>query len=351
MNKQIKNWLRHNLFISTRHTILTLIATYCLYLILPTILKWLIFDANFAGNGPEACTSGGACWVFIRMRFNQFMYGFYPRDLQWRINLSYIIGIVGVISFVLANKTYKKWCALFLFVLFPCIAFILYHGNIFGLEEVDTYSWGGLHLTLVIAITSITCSLPIGILLALCRRSHLLTARIISIAFIELWRGVPLISVLFMASVLIPMFFSPGVHLDKVLRALIGITLFFSAYMAEVVRGGLQAIPKGQFEAANSLGFNYFHTMGFIILPQALKMVIPGIVNIFIGLFKDTTLILIIGLFDFLGMIQASSADPKWLPYGLEGYIFAAFVYWVFCFIISRYSIYLEHKLNVGHRV
>lgn len=350
MNKKLISWLRHNLFISTTHTILTLILAICICFVIPSTLNWLIFKANFVGNSPEACTSGGACWIFVRMRFNQFMYGFYPRDLQWRINLSYIIGILSIFTFVFVGKKYKKWCGLFLFVLFPCIAFILYSGNMFGLEEVDTYNWGGLHLTLVIAVTSIACSLPIGILLALCRNSHLFTARIISIIFIELWRGVPLISVLFMASVLIPMFFSQDMHIDKVLRALIGITLFFSAYMAEVIRDSLKATPKGQFEAANSLGFSYFHTMSFIILPQALKIAIPEIVNIFITLFKKTTLVSLIGLFDFLGMVQASNADPKWAAYGLEGYVFAAFVYWLFCFTMSRCSIHLEHKLNVGRK-
>lgn len=344
-------WLHNNLFLTWPNALFTIVSLVLIFYAVPPILNWTIFNANFVGSGPEACTSGGACWVFVRMRFDQFMYGFYPRDLIWRINLSYVIFIVAALLGVLGPKLYRKWAGIFLLFIFPIIAFYLYKGGIFGLEPVDTYSWGGLHLTLVIAVISIICSLPIGILLALGRRSPMPIIRAMSIMFIELWRGVPLISVLFMASVLIPIFFSGDVHFDKVLRALIGITLFYSAYMAEVVRGGLDALPKAQSEAAQALGFRYIPSLYLIILPQAIKIVIPGIVNNFIGLFKDTTLILIVGLFDFLGMVQAANEDPRWIAYGLEGYVFAAFVYWLFCFLMSRYSVYLEHKLNVGHKL
>lgn len=349
MNRRLL-WLRHNLFQTWHDTLFTLLALSLISVILPTLLDWFILKATFRGTGPEACTSSGACWVFVRMRFNQFMYGFYPRDLQWRIDLSYLIAIVNIIACFTTPKRYSKWLLIFLFLVFPWVAFILYYGGIFGLEAVDTYSWGGLHVTLVVAITSIICSLPIGILLALSRRSKLPVARFLSMLFVELWHGVPLISVLFMASVLIPMFFSPDLHLDKLLRALIGITLFYSAYMAEVIRTGLEGLPRGQYEAAHALGFRYGPTNFLIILPQALKNVIPDILNIFVAVFKNTTLISIIGLYDFLGMIQSANDDPKWLAYGLEGYAFAAFGYWIFCFLMSRYSIYLERHLNHGRR-
>ncbi len=221
----------------------------------------------------------------------------------------------------------------------------------FGLPHVETEVWGGLLMTLVIAVSGIAVSLPLGIVLALGRRSEMPIVRAVSVVFIEFWRGVPLITVLFMSSVMLPLFLPEGVTFDKLLRALIGVALFSSAYMAEVVRGGLQAIPKGQYEGAMAVGLNFWQSMRMIILPQALKLVIPGIVNTFIGLFKDTTLVLIIGLLDFLGMIQSSYTDSSWATpvQSLSGYMFAAFVYWVFCFAMSRYSIYTERRLHTGH--
>lgn len=348
---KIIRWARNNLFIDWLNTIMTLAIILCLMIIGYHALNWLVLSANFFGTSPNECTKDGACWVFVRMRLNQFLYGFYPRDLQWRINLSYVIGVIGIIMFFVSAKQYKKWYVAFLTLIFPVLAYILYHGNFFGLEEVDTYSWGGLHLTLVVAYTSIILSLPLGIILALARRSKLPVLRVASMIFIELWLGVPLISVLFMASVLIPMFFSPDLYMDKVLRALIGITLFYSAYIAELIRHGMDALPVGQYEAAKSLGFNYFNTMRLIILPQTLKTVTPNIVNTFISMFKNTTLILIIGLFDFLGMIQAATDNPKWQAYEIEGYVFAALVFWIFCFLMSRYSKHLEHKQHVRLQV
>jgi general L-amino acid transport system permease protein len=222
----------------------------------------------------------------------------------------------------------------------------------FGLAPVRTEQWGGLLVTLVVAVTGIVASLPIGILLALGRRSNMPIVRLCSIIFIEMWRGVPLITVLFMASVMLPLFLPEGMTFDKLLRVLIGVTLFASAYMAEVVRGGLQAIPRGQYEAASALGLSYWQSMVLIILPQALKIVIPGIVNTFIGLFKDTTLVSIVGIFDLLGIIHSSFADPRWASpqTAPTGYFFAALVFWIFCFGMSRYSIFMENRLHTGHR-
>ncbi len=221
-----------------------------------------------------------------------------------------------------------------------------------GLEHVETENWGGLLVTMVIAVTGIAASLPLGIALALGRRSDLPIVKFLSITFIEFWRGVPLITVLFMSSVMLPLFLPEGVTFDKLLRALIGVALFSAAYMAEVVRGGLQAIPRGQYEGAQALGLNYWQMMRMIILPQALKLVIPGIVNTFIGLFKDTTLVLIIGLFDFLGQIQFSFTDPTWATpvQSLTAYMFAAVVFFFFCFSMSRYSMYMENRLDTGHK-
>ena len=222
----------------------------------------------------------------------------------------------------------------------------------FGLRHVRTELWGGLLVTLVIAVTGIAASLPLGILLALARRSNMPLIKLLAVAFIEFWRGVPLITVLFMSSVMLPLFASEGVSVDKLVRALIGVALFASAYMAEVIRGGLQAIPKGQYEGASAMGLTYWQSMRLIILPQALTLVIPGIVNTFIGLFKDTTLVLIIGLFDFLGQIQASFSDPTWATpvQSKTAYLFAAICYFVFCFGMSRYSIYMEQRLATGHK-
>ena len=222
----------------------------------------------------------------------------------------------------------------------------------FGLEYIETPQWGGFLMTLVIAVTGIAASLPLGIALALGRRSNMPAVKLFSVVFIEFWRGVPLITVLFMSSVLLPIFLPDGVSFDKLLRALIGVALFSAAYMAEVVRGGLQAIPKGQYEGAMALGLSYGQMMRMIVLPQALKIVIPGIVNTFIGLFKDTTLVSIIGLLDFLGTINSSHSDSAWATpvQAITSYIFCAAVFWVFCYSMARYSNYMERRLDTGHR-
>ncbi len=221
-----------------------------------------------------------------------------------------------------------------------------------GLEPVRTNFWGGMMLTLVVAITGIAASFPLGILLALGRRSKMPAVKLLSVIFIEFWRGVPLITVLFMAQFMLPLFLPSGVTVDQLLRALVGIALFSAAYMAEVIRGGLQAIPKGQYEGADSLGLGYWQKMRMIVLPQALKLVIPGIVNTFIGLFKDTSLVSIIGLADFLGTVRRGFSDPAWITEqtAASGLVFAAFVYWAFCFSMSRYSIFMERRLDTGHK-
>jgi general L-amino acid transport system permease protein len=344
-------WMRDNLFNSPLNAVLTFLALWLLWQTLPPILNWAIFDATWQGNSREACAAvSGACWTFVKVRFGQFMFGFYPPDERWRVILAFALLVVAATPLFIRGFQHKVALGAGVLVIYPVIAFYLFHGGAFGLRVVQTPLWGGLFLTLVIAGVGIVSSLPIGVLLALGRRSDMPIVRMLCVGFIELVRAVPLITVLFMASVMLPLFLPAGVNFDKLLRALIGVALFSSAYMAEVVRGGLQAIPKGQYEAAQALGLSYAKMMGLIILPQALRIVIPGIVNTFIGLFKDTTLVLIIGLFDLLGIVKAALTDAGWLGLALEGYVFAGFVFWMFCFGMSRYSMRLERRLSAGRR-
>ncbi len=342
-------WARKNLFSSPFNSVLTLCALYIVVHFFPPVIKWAILDANWAGSTRDACTDGGACWVFIKVRLNQFMFGFYPADQYWRVIMAF--GLLGIlIAWLLIEKAPKKsWVAAFTILIYPIIAFVLFYGGL-GLPVVETNQWGGLMLTLILATIGMFFALPFGIILALGRRSAMPIPRALSVVFIELWRGVPLITVLFMSSVMLPLFMPENLRIDKLVRALIGISLFQSAYMAEVIRGGLQALPSGQSEAADALGLSYWQAMFLIILPQALKTVIPGIVNTFIELFKDTTLVLIIGLMDLLSIVQSAFADPKWLGFSVEGYVFAGLVYWIFCFSMSQYSQHLEKKLHTGHK-
>ena len=343
-------WLRSNLFSNWFNTLLTLLAIYLVWLIVPPLLQWAVFQADWTGTTRADCTSEGACWVFIKQRFDQFMYGFYPEELRWRVDLTVWLVVIGAAPLFVPMMPRKALYGLVFLVAYPLLAFWLLHGGFLGLSEVETSQWGGLMLTLVIAAVGIAGALPLGILLALGRRSKMPAIRVICVTFIEFWRGVPLITVLFMSSVMLPLFLPEGLSFDKLLRALIGVILFQSAYIAEVVRGGLQAIPKGQYEAAAAMGLGYWRTMGLVILPQALKLVIPGIVNTFIALFKDTSLVIIIGLFDLLNSIKQATTDPAWLGMATEGYVFAALVFWIFCFGMSRYSMRLERKLDTGHK-
>ena len=343
-------WMRANMFSSWLNTLLTLFAFYLIYLVVPPILSWAVIDANWVGTERADCTKEGACWVFIQQRFGQFMYGYYPADLRWRVDLTVWLAVIGVAPLFISRFPRKAIYGLSFLVVYPILAYTLLHGGWLGLSTVATSQWGGLMLTLVIATVGIAGALPLGIVLALGRRSNMPAIRVVCVTFIEFWRGVPLITVLFMSSVMLPLFLPEGMNFDKLLRALIGVILFQSAYVAEVVRGGLQAIPKGQYEAAAAMGLGYWRMMGLVILPQALKLVIPGIVNTFIALFKDTSLVIIIGLFDFLNSIKRATNDPAWLGMSTEGYVFAALVYWLFCFAMSRYSLRLERQLDTGHK-
>ncbi len=331
---------------SNLNAVLTLIVIFSLIKYIPPLLNWFIFDANFAGNVKEDCTGDGACWVFVKVWFNRFVYGMYPDAEQWRINSAFIMlfALVGASFFV--PLKFKKYLLIFLLFIYPIIGLKLISGGDFGLKYVETGAWGGLSLTFIVSAFALILCFPIGMFLALGRRSNLPAIRYTSIGFIELWRGVPLITVLFMSAVMFPMFLPDGTYVDKLIRVLIAITLFEAAYMAEVIRGGLQALPKGQYEAAKSLGMGYWRMHFLIILPQALKLVIPGIANTFLALVKDTPLIFVVGLLELAGMVNLAKTNPKWLGMAMEGYVFAGLVFWVICYAMSRYSQNLEKKLS-----
>ncbi|WP_339760580.1 amino acid ABC transporter permease [uncultured Hoeflea sp.] len=349
----VMGWLKVNLFATPRDTVLTILTFLFLLWIVPPIINWAFISAVWTGDSREACLAPGtgACWAFVEAKFGQFIYGRYPIDERWRVNLSGLLLIIGLVPIAIPSVPYKRENALYLLVVFPVLAFILLTGQ-FGLEPVETPLWGGLLVTLVVAIVGIVVSFPLGILLALGRRSEMPIVKMFSVIFIEFWRGVPLITVLFMSSVMLPLFLPDGVSFDKLLRALIGVALFSSAYMAEVIRGGLQAIPKGQYEAANAMALTFWQGTRLVIMPQALKLVIPGIVNTFIGLFKDTSLVLIIGLFDLLGIVQQNMNDQNWISPATPatGFVFAALIFFIFCFSMSRYSAYMERRLDTGHK-
>lgn len=348
VRSNILTTIRKHLFGSIGDTLVTVLILFALYSFVPPVLDWMIFSADWTGQSRDDCTSGGACWAVISARINQFLYGFYPKDEVWRVWTAGALLILALAPCLLDRFPYRKYGLIYA-GFYPLIAAILLAGGI-GLEPVETSRWGGVLLTLVCGVVGIAVSLPFGIVLALGRRSKLPAISTLCILFIEFIRGVPLITILFMSSVMLPLFLPPGTSMDQMIRALVGISLFASAYMAEVIRGGLQSISRGQFEAADSLGLGYWQSMRLIILPQALKIVIPGIVNTFISLFKDTSLVLIIGLYDLLGIANATITDTKWIGLSNEVYVFTAAIFWMFCFGMSRYSLWLEHKLHTGHK-
>jgi general L-amino acid transport system permease protein len=335
-------WARRNLFSSWLNSALTVAALAFLYFTVPPLLDWAVLHAAWSGSGGAACPDkDAACWVFIRARFGQFVYGGYPLAERWRVDLLFALAASGVAALLLPRIPRKGWIAAALVIALPIAGFLLLAGGYFGLRRVPTNAWGGLMLTLVVATWGIVTSIPLGLLLALGRRAEMRFVRFTCIAFIELWRGVPLIAVLFMAAIMFPLFVPAGTQFDTLLRALLALSLFNAAYMAEVFRGGLQAVPKGQYEAAHALGLGYWRMMGLVVLPQAIRIVVPGIVNTCIAIFKETTVVLVIGLFDLLGSVQAGLADPEWLigeHVRTTAYVFTALVFWAFCFGLSRYA-------------
>ncbi len=342
------DWTMKNLFSSKLNIALSFGAFYLLYLIIPPLLDWLIFSADFTQKSNAECTKEAACWSFIRAKIDFFMYGLYPSEYYWRVNLLLLITLIFMlIAIVLKNHIYKNRGILLMLSIYPFIAFLLLYGSeTFAIKIIQTHQWGGLMLTLVVASVGIVASFPIGVFLALGRQSKMKIIKVLSISYIEFIRGIPLITILFMASVMLPLFFTEGVNLDKLIRALIGITLFQSAYIAEIIRGGLQAIPKGQYEAADALGLSFTQKMALIILPQAIKASIPNLVGASIALFKDTTLVLIIGIFDMLAIAELATSDPQWLGRKTEGLVFVAIVTWIILYSMSRYSKKLELRFK-----
>ena len=356
-------WLKTNLFSSWINSLLTLASLYLLYIMIPPLLDWMIFNASFsfgtvnlfgfdikfseAMATNQNCGREGACWPYIYEKLYMYTYGFYPRTETWRPNIVFgLTALLFVIVPLVKHYKHKNRVTLSLIILYPLVSYVLIAGGFGILMPVSTDQWGGLLLTLIIASVGIIVSFPIGVLLALGRQSNLKVIKLFSTLFIEFIRAVPLITILFMASFVLPLFLESGNYFDKLLRALIGIALFQAAYFAEVVRGGLQAIPRGQYEAADAIGLSYFQKNVLIILPQALKISIPNIVGSSISLFKDTTLVLIIGLFDMLAMVNLTSNDPYWLGRETEGFVFVTIVMWAILYTMSRYSRKLELRFN-----
>ena len=347
-------WIRAHLFDGPFNIVLTILILGLLAWVLPGLIRFLFIDAVWTGADREACIITeqrpvvGACWPFIVDRAAYFTYGSYPIDQRWRVNIFFAMLAVGVAWMLWLKAPRKDIGGFYFFVVLPIVSYVLLVGlPAIGLPFVGTNLWGGILVSIVCSVVGIVVSLPLGILLALGRRSTMPAARLLSIIFIEFVRGVPLITVLFMASNMLPLFVPGYLQPDKLLRALIGIALFASAYMAEVVRAGLQALPKGQYEGAMALGLPYVQMMRLIILPQALKVTIPNIVNTNIGLFKDTTLVVIVGIFDFLKTIEAARIDPKWAAptVSTTGYVYAAIFYFICCYAMSRYARSVEARL------
>ncbi|TIS28458.1 MAG: amino acid ABC transporter permease [Mesorhizobium sp.] len=356
-------WIRKNLIASTGDTILTIIGIVLVAMILPQLISWAFISAQWTGTDRTFCATvaqggiqpdgwSGACWAFVNAKFGQFMFGTYHIEERWRPILVAILFVVLLVPMLIPRVPRKGLNAILLFLVLPVVAHFLLVGGVFGLPHVETSRWGGLLVTLSLSFVGMAVSLPLGIALALGRRSQMPIVKWLCVVFIETVRGIPLITVLFFASVMLPLFLPEGVTFDKYLRALIGVSLFAAAYMAEVVRGGLQAIPKGQYEGADSLGLGYWQKMGLIVLPQALKLVIPGIVNTFIGMFKDTSLVSIISMFDLLGVVKQNFSDANWATpqTARSGLVFAAFVFWMFCFGMSRYSMFTERRLDTSYK-
>ena len=342
-------WTRANLFPTPFDAALNVAIVALFAWLLASVLPWALFDATWSGDSRAACTKNGACWAFVLSRLDQFIYGFYPAAERWRVNLAAAVLILGLAALLLRAVPGKRVTGLLMLLAYPPLALWLLKGGVLGLAEVQTDRWGGLVLTLVVGVSGIVLSFPIGIALALGRRSELPVFHGLSVLFIELWRGLPMVTVLFMAIVMLPYFLPAGMKLDSLGLAIAGIVMFQSACLAEIVRGGLQAVPKGQYEAAKALGFGYWRANAYIVLPQAIRIVIPGLVNNSIALLKDTTLVMVVGLFDLLNIVAAGSSDPRWLGSAAEGYVFVGLVFWTLCFAMSRYSHRLERSLRGRH--
>ena len=339
-------WIRTNLFKGWFNSLLTIITIYFLWMIVPPLIRWAFVDSLWVSTGVECQQSDGACWSIIPANIRFIIFGFYPYDQQWRplVAMALLIGLL----FYSRNRDHWKKSLAYAWFLGLFLMGLLMKGGLFGLISVETAQWGGLPLTLLLSVFGLTAAYPLGIVLALGRQSKMPAVKTLSVMYIELIRGVPLISLLFMSSVVFPLFLPEGVTINNILRAQVAIILFTAAYIAEVVRGGLQAIPRGQYEAADSIGLSYYLTMRLVILPQALKIVIPPTVQQLISAFKDTSLVVIIALFDLLRTTQTVLSDPQWMGFSAEAYIFVALIYFLCCFFMSNYSRRLERELETG---
>jgi general L-amino acid transport system permease protein len=339
-------WARHNLFNGVLNSILTLVTLFFLWKVVPPVLRWAFIDSAWHTTGQACRQAAGACWSIISMNYRFILFGFYPYEQQWRPLLAMMI-LFGLLFYSRNRNHWKKHLG-YAWIIGLFTMGLLMKGGIFGLSSVESTQWGGLPLTLLLAVFGLTAAYPLGVILALGRRSKMRGVKVLCILYIELIRGVPLISLLFMSAIIFPLFLPEGVTFNKILRAQVAIILFTAAYIAEVVRGGLQAMSRGQYEAAESIGLNYYLTMRLIILPQALKIVIPPTVSILISAFKDTSLVVIIALFDLLKTTQSVLSNPEWMGFSREAYVFVAVLYFLGCFSMSNYSRKLERELSAG---
>ncbi|PIP36388.1 MAG: amino acid ABC transporter permease [Desulfobacterales bacterium CG07_land_8_20_14_0_80_52_14] len=342
----IIGWIRENLFDGWLNTLLTLLIVYFLSRVIPPLFRWMFIDSVWVGSPQECRQATGACWSIITANLRFILFGFYPYNQQWR-PLAAMLMLFGLLSL---SRDRNRWSKRLGYAwLFGLLAMgFLMKGGFFGLSEVESSKWGGLPLTLLLSVFGLTAAYPLGILLALGRRSKMPMIKALCVVYIELIRGVPLISLLFMGSIIFPLFLPEGITINKILRAQVAIILFTAAYIAEVVRGGLQGMSRGQYEAAESIGLNYYLTMRLVILPQALKIVIPPTVSILISAFKDTSLVVIIALFDLLKTTQSVLSNPEWMGFSKEAYIFIALLYFLGCFSMANYSRKLEKELSIG---
>ena len=341
-------WIKANLFNGVFNSVLTVVTLFLLWKTVPPLLRWAFIDSAWQTTGAACREATGACWSIIYTNFRFIIFGFYPYELHWRPLLAMLL-LIGLLFYSRDRKHWTKFLG-YGWILGLFFMGLLLKGGLFGLRPVESTQWGGLPLTLLLAVFGLTAAYPLGVILALGRQSQMRGVKLLCIVYIELIRGVPLISLLFMSSIIFPLFLPEGVTFNKILRAQAAIILFTAAYIAEVVRGGLQGMSRGQYEAAESLGLNYYQTMRLVILPQALKIVIPPTVSILISAFKDTSLVVIIALWDLLKTTQSVLSNPEWMGFSREAYIFIAILYFLGCFSMSNYSRKLERELSAGER-
>jgi general L-amino acid transport system permease protein len=341
--------IRQKLFATPLDGLMTLVLAYLVWRAFVPLIDWMLLDATFRGTSRADCVSDGACWVFVKARFGQFMYGLYPPAERWRVDLAGVILATSIALLSWKALPYRRTLAVAALIVLPPLGIWLLAGGL-GLNPVETREWGGLTLTIFISLYAALIAIPLGILLALGRQSQLPIIRMLSIIFIEFWRGVPIVAVIFLASILLPLIMPAGIGIDRLARAVIGLGLVIAAYMAEAVRGGLQAIPEGQHEAATALGLGYWRATGLIVLPQAIRIALPAMTNEFIALIKNTSLVLIVSILDLLGIAQAALADPNWVGMNKEAYAFAGLLYWFGCFGLSRVGLALERSRAKGEK-